>query len=282
MGLLDKVEGISKAVENHFTVILGKPGSGKTTLAGTYPKPMLYVAIGNDGGSEVLKGYKDDEVSYLKLESDNLYVNLLTLANELKEKRNGKYKSVVIDAYTSIPETLIASMEKSKGRRLSLQEQGTIGTMMTTLRDKFVDLSTMGNCEYIAVCHIKNTEENDNITGEKVNRYVTKMSLNNGNILLERANNVMYCCRKNVMTESGELKAGFLTYLGAHPNIDTKFRTKSRPFGTSNGIYVENCTYDIIEKLKQGNAFDEAKSAEVVETKGNPFEEKDEENNNEF
>ena len=53
--LLDLVKPISTAVHNKLTVILGKPGSAKTTASGTYPKPILYVQVGKDGGSEVLK-----------------------------------------------------------------------------------------------------------------------------------------------------------------------------------------------------------------------------------
>ena len=55
MSLLDKVKGISEETPNNFTIIMGSPGSGKTTLGGTWQKPMLYVKIGDDGGGVVLK-----------------------------------------------------------------------------------------------------------------------------------------------------------------------------------------------------------------------------------
>ena len=32
----------------------GKPKSGKTLIAGSYPKPLLYISVGNDGGGRVL------------------------------------------------------------------------------------------------------------------------------------------------------------------------------------------------------------------------------------
>ena len=54
MKMLDKVQGISNIPSNKLDVILGFPGSGKTTLAATYPKPLLYVQIGNDGGGIVM------------------------------------------------------------------------------------------------------------------------------------------------------------------------------------------------------------------------------------
>ena len=39
----------------------GKPKSGKTLIAGSYPKPLLYISVGNDGGGRVLyTKYRDD------------------------------------------------------------------------------------------------------------------------------------------------------------------------------------------------------------------------------
>lgn len=53
--ILSTAKGISQIPTNKLDVIMGFPGSGKTTLASTYPKPMLYVQIGDDGGGIVLK-----------------------------------------------------------------------------------------------------------------------------------------------------------------------------------------------------------------------------------
>ena len=49
MGMLDTLRGISQEPHNKLTILMGKPGSGKTTVSGTFPKPMLYVAIDTDG-----------------------------------------------------------------------------------------------------------------------------------------------------------------------------------------------------------------------------------------
>jgi hypothetical protein len=55
MGFLEQAKGISSIPSNNVDIILGFPGSGKTTLAATYPKPMLYIQIGNDGGGIVMR-----------------------------------------------------------------------------------------------------------------------------------------------------------------------------------------------------------------------------------
>lgn len=275
MGMLDLVQGISKEPHNRFTVILGKPGSGKTTLAGTYPKPLLYVSIDTDGGGEVLKCYSDDEVKTLQLKADeigtpgakNVYMKLMELLDELKN--NTTYKTVIIDAYSSIEEGLVNYLEKVKGKKLSLDERGTVGTMMLRMRDKLVDLSR-GDTEYVVISHIKDKETTDNTTGEKSIMLIPKMSYNNGNQLLERASNVMYCSKRTVINEDGTRRVAFLTYIGAHPNIDTKLRTEGKMLET--GIYVEGLTYDKIQDIvKNKKELKNIEKLNVVESQENPF-----------
>ena len=275
MGMLGLVQGISKEPHNRFTVILGKPGSGKTTLAGTYPKPLLYVSIDTDGGGEVLKCYSDDEVKTLQLKADeigtpgakNVYMKLMELLDELKN--NTTYKTVIIDAYSSIEEGLVNYLEKVKGKKLSLDERGTVGTMMLRMRDKLVDLSR-GDTEYVVISHIKDKETTDNTTGEKSIMLIPKMSYNNGNQLLERASNVMYCSKRTVINEDGTRRVAFLTYIGAHPNIDTKLRTEGKMLET--GIYVEGLTYDKIQDIvKNKKELKNIEKLNVVESQENPF-----------
>ena len=67
--LLD-VKGISEATQNKLTLIMGDAGTRKTTSAGTYPKPLLLISVGKDGGAVVLKHYSDNEVKVLQLQSD--------------------------------------------------------------------------------------------------------------------------------------------------------------------------------------------------------------------
>jgi hypothetical protein len=99
------------------------------------------------------------------------------------------------------------------------------------------------------------------------------MSQNNGNIMLERANNIMYCTRKVISDDTGKPVVKFLTYIGAHPNIDTKYRYKSHLLSEDSGIYIENCTYDKIASLS--NKDTEIKTVNVIEPikkeDSNPF-----------
>ena len=277
MGMLDLVQGISKEPHNNFTVIMGKPGSGKTTLAGTYPKPMLYVSIDTDGGGEVLKSYSDDEIKTLQLKSDepgvpgakHVQTKIMELLNELSQPH--PYKTVVLDAYSSIEEGVVDYLERVKGKKLNLDERGSIGTLMLNLRNKIVELSR-GDVQYVAVCHIKDKKTTDNTTGEETTMIVPKMSYNNGNILLERASNVMYCSKRTVINDDNTRRVAFLTYIGAHPNMDTKFRTEGKMLET--GLYLENATFDKLEELRKNNkSIENVEKLNVVESQENPFSE---------
>ena len=277
MGLLDLVKGISAEPHNRFTVVMGKPGAGKTTVVGTYPKPLLYVSIDTDGGGEVLKCYSDDEIKTLQLQSDDpkkhdakhIHTKIMELLSEVEHDH--PYKTVVFDAYSSIEEGVVNFLEKSKGKKLSLDERGSVATLMLNLRNKLVDLSR-GDVEYVVISHIKDKKTTDNTTGEESTMIVPKMSYNNGNILLERASNVMYCSKRTVINEDNTRRVAFLTYLGAHPNMDTKLRTQGKMLET--GLYIEGLTYDKLQEIITNKTqVEQIEKLNVVETQYNPFDE---------
>ena len=282
MGMLDLVQGISKEPHNKLTILMGKPGSGKTTVAGTFPKPMLYVAVDTDGGGEVLKGYSDDDIKVLHITSDtpgakdakHVQMKLMALVKELSTT-NHPYKTIVIDAYSSSEEGVVNYLEKVKQKKLNLEERGLVAGMMLNLRNALVDISR-GDVEIVAVCHIKDKESTDNTTGEKSLMIIPKMSYNNGNLLLERASAVIYCARKTIINDDNTRRVAFLSYIGAHPNMDTKLRTAGKKI--ESGLYIEDFTYDKLLEIVNGTqVVEEIKKLNVVEPKENDEENKKEE-----
>ncbi len=271
MAMLELAQGISKEKHNRFTILMGKPGSGKTTVAGTFPKPILYVAIETDGGGEVLKGYSDDDIKTIHLASDvpgttgakHVQNKLMELLTELEGAH--PYKTVVIDAYSSVEESIVNYMEKVKGKKLSIDERGGVASTMLKVRDKIVSLS-QGDVEYVCVCHIKDKECTDNTTGEKSIMIIPKMSYNNGNLLLERASAVIYCARKTIVNDDNTRRVAFLSYIGAHPNMDTKLRTAGKKIDS--GLYIEDFTFDKLSEILNGTTkVENIEKLNVVEPK---------------
>lgn len=268
MGLLETAKGISSEPQNKAVVLLGLPGSGKTTVAGTFPKPMLYVSIGNDGGGVVLKGYSDEEVQTINLTTDKSGTSCDKVKELLKElKSDNHYKSVVFDAWTSMQEEMETYFTNLKGCKLNFDEWDAIGKSLLTARDLVIENSREKDCYYVLICHVKDKDMTDTLTNEVSKNIIPKMTGNNGRILLERPNIVAYCCKKTVKNSDGTSDVKFLTYLGAHPNIDTKFRTPNKIFDGV-GMYVENCSYDKMMELANGKPFEQL---DVVEGNKNPF-----------
>jgi hypothetical protein len=146
---------------------------------------------------------------------------------------------------------------------------------MLNLRNELVDISR-NDVEVVAVCHVKDKECTDNTTGEKSIMIIPKMSYNNGNLLLERASAVIYCARKTIVNEDNTRRVAFLSYVGAHPNMDTKLRTSGKKI--ENGLYVEDFSYDKLQDIINGTqAVEEIKKLNVVEPKETINENKNEE-----
>ena len=133
-----------------------------------------------------------------------------------------------------------------------------------------------GDVEIVAVCHIKDKESTDNTTGEKSIMIIPKMSYNNGNLLLERASAVVYCARKTIINEDNSRRVAFLSYIGAHPNMDTKLRTAGKKI--ESGLYIEDFTYDKLQEIINGTkVVEEMTKLNVVEPKESIEENKKEE-----
>lgn len=96
MGYLSQVVDIADLGQHKFVTIYGKSGSGKTELGSTFPKPMLYLQVGDDG-SNTIKSKKGIKALRIK--------NLAELSAVLKELIDSaehgklKYKTVFADTF---------------------------------------------------------------------------------------------------------------------------------------------------------------------------------------
>lgn len=249
-------------VTHSIDFFMGKPKSGKTMIAGSYPKPLLYVSVGNDGGGRVLlMRYRNDiEKGLIKvknLKNDNVIggqikttscEKLAILLAELRKPGADEFKTIVIDTVGSLQDDYKAYLEnKKRGIPLSQQEWGDVGRMVLTLKDNMKRFSEEKGVQFVWITHTREQEVYETSGLNKEIRIVPDLTIATGTKYMKDASNIFYCCRKTVINDKGERTVKFLTYVGPHPLMDTG----TRDMALEVGDFIEDFTYDKWQAMVQ-------------------------------
>lgn len=119
MAVLDKVVSISELGHRSLWVIWGRSNSGKTWLSSTFPKPLLYVQIGDDGANTIA----NVECDAIRVENIE---ELKKLCKELE--KNKKYATIVFDTFSMVVNEWIDEKIIQKNRKMTQQSWGDIKT----------------------------------------------------------------------------------------------------------------------------------------------------------
>lgn len=265
---------------------IGKPKSGKTLIAGSYPKPLLYISIGNDGGGRVLlmryrddvdkglikvKNLKNDPIVNGKINTTSIE-KLAKLLAELRKPDADKFKTIVVDTVGAMQDDYKSYLEFTKGgKSLSQQEWGDVAKMMISIRDNMKRFSEETGTIFVWCSHTSEQEVYETSGLNKEIRIIPDLTIKTGVKFLKDASNIFYCCRKTVIDKNGERDVKFLTYVGPHPLIDTG----TRDLYLSKGVFVENFSY---QKLQEMIANQQVESVNVMTTENNENEKENEEN----
>ena len=254
-------------ITHSIDLYMGKPKSGKTMIAGSYPKPLLYVSVGNDGGGRVLlMKYKQDiakgNIKVKNLRNDTPVggkiretscEKLAKLLAELRKPDADKFKTIVIDTIGALQDDYKSYLEFAKGgKQLSMPEWGDVGKMMINLKDNMKRFSEEQGTTFVWISHTTEQEVTETSGLNKEIRIIPDLTIKTGVKFLKDASNVFYVCRKTVLNKDGEKSVKFLTYLGPHPLMDTG----TRDLELSVGDFVENFNYDKLQKLIEAGALD--------------------------
>ena len=234
---------------------MGKPKSGKTLIAGSYPKPLLYVSIGNDGGGRVLftkyrddvekglikvKNLKNDQVVGGKIAKTSIE-KLASLLAELRKPDSDKFKTIVIDTVGSLQDDYKSYLEFTKGgKALSQPEWGDVAKMMISIKDNMKRFSEEQGVTFVWLTHTSEQEVYETSGLNKEIRIVPDLTIKTGVKYMKDASNIFYCCRKTIINKSGERDVKFLTYVGPHPLMDTG----TRDLLLQKGDFVEDFNYN--------------------------------------
>lgn len=242
-------------ITHDIDLFIGKPKSGKTLIAGSYPKPMLYISVGNDGGGRVLMMKYRDDIQKGNIKVKNLrndypvggviketsVEKLAKVLAELRKPGADQFKTIVIDTIGSLQDDYKTYLEyKKKGAALSQQEWGEVGKMVLSLKDNMKRFSEEMAVKFVWLTHTRELEIYETSGLAKEIRIIPDLTVQTGVKFMKDASNIFYCCRKTVLDKNGNRTVKFLTYVGPHPLIDTG----TRDMALEVGEFVENFTYD--------------------------------------
>lgn len=120
MGLLDSAVDINELGQRNLWVIYGKSNSGKTYVSSTFPKPMLYIQIGDDGSNTIAR------VKGIKAVSLNSIKQLKDITKELYKDK--AYKTIVVDTFSLLTNEWVDENIIKKNKRMTQQSWGDLKT----------------------------------------------------------------------------------------------------------------------------------------------------------
>ena len=257
-------------VTHSIDMYMGKPKSGKTLIAASYPKPLLYVSIGNDGGGRVIMTkYRSDVekglIKVINLRNDpsiggkikkTSCEKLAELLAELRKPDADKFKTIVIDTFAALQDDYKVYLETTKGgKALSMQEWGDVAKMVLSLKDNMKRFSEEQKVTFVWITHTSEQELTETSGLNKEIRIIPDLTIKTGIKCMKDASNIFYCCRKTCLNDKGEKEVKFLTYVGPHPLMDTG----TRDMLLKTGEFIEDFNYDKWQALIKAGVLDETK-----------------------
>lgn len=254
--LLDKrKKGVDVASDQVF-VIYGAPGSGKTTLASTFPKtkeaPMLYIDI-LEGGTKVIA---KSDLELMDIISVNEYEELDSI---LKDLYNGysvdadgkqvplKYSTIVIDTLTNLENILKQHLKDENNKTdMTLQLWGKAKDSEEVIFNLLKRLHQKTGAIIVGIAHEKKIEDDQD---SSFNKIIPSLMVGASIALCAKASYVWYTKVENVhkSKEDGTIDTQivFNTFIDAYPYLVTKCR-KPKLFLIQGK--VTDLTYDKFKK----------------------------------
>lgn len=257
-------------ITHSIDLFMGKPKSGKTLIAGSYPKPLLYISVGNDGGGRVLAmAYRDDiakgliKVKNLKNDpivngkiNETSIEKLAKVLAELRKPGADYFETIVVDTVGALQEDYKTYLEFMKGgQALSQQQWGDVAKMVLNIKDNMKRFSEEKGTRFVWCTHTREQELYETSGLNKEIRIIPDLTISSGVKYMKDASNIFYCCRKTVIEKDGSRKVKFLTYVGPHPLMDTGTRDIILPVGD----FIEDFTYPKWQKFVEAGTIDAAK-----------------------
>ena len=228
----------------------GRPGSGKTTLACTFPKPLLLIDMKDEKGYLIAKKIKGVTVVRAKTVED-----LYTIYWHLRENPD-QYKTVVLDTVTAGQSLFIEDLRLRKKPNIDPNKMGMWGTMSRQdwgeisqnygpLLINFRDLDL--NVVYLSHERTFNQGEDEN-EDDRLDPYIgPRLMPSISSSLLAAVDFIGNCFIRQVKIKD-QFKSQYCLRVGPHPVYITKVRVpKEREV---EAVLVDTSYNDIIDLIE--------------------------------
>ena len=248
------IRPVSGIKRSRSWAIYGRSGSGKTTFAATFPKPILLLDIRDHGTDSIIDEDKLDvkDISSLDDLEDTFYY--------LKEQPK-KYRTIVLDTVTQLQQIFMEEVTANKrknGRALgdwgsiTRREFGDIAALCKDWINNYRNLTALGmEIVFIAQERVSTSEEEnpDNMLTPEVGPHVfpsVAVQLNANVSII--GNTFIRVKNYKVIRDGRKIEKKTTQYclrIGPNPVYTTKIR-KPRKIEAPN--FIENATYkDVID-----------------------------------
>lgn len=230
--------------------LYGRPGTGKTTIASTLPKPLLLIDV-KDKGTESGKreGLERGDITVFELEEfDDIYE-----VYDYIDENPDRFKSVVIDHMTALQDFCYDKVMDEEGKsKMSQGMYGTAGGYLKEIINLYKGLTDRGitpcfNCQ-------DRMESGDGEGEDQLLPEVGPGLMPSVARTLCAASRVIghtYQFERVDKLEGGKIRRSieFRLRLGPNPYYITKV---TRPFGTPCPQFLVDATYQDIMKIVKG------------------------------
>lgn len=242
MAYLDDVVDIAELGQRSLWTVYGKSGSGKTKFGSSFPKPMIYLQICDDGSNTIaqtegIKAKRVGSVSDLKLAAKEL----------VKDK---KYASVFCDTFSLLTNEWQDENVIQKKKKMTQQSWGDLKVETEEIIKLFHKVAL--NHHVILSCH----ESLDSLEGmeDEILPDIRPSVTKGARTYLEGMTNYgIHCTKlKKIVIKDGveQELIKFAAHIGANPYYWTKFQIDSEIKLPKVMMYP---TYNKIQKLIGGN-----------------------------
>lgn len=245
----DRIKDLTELESPEILTFYGRPGTGKTSLASTAPKPLLIIDV-KDKGTDSAKSeeLEEGEIEVISIENFSEIWEVF----DLIQNQPKRWKTVVIDHMTSLQDFCQIEVMKNENKTMMSQRlYGDVSGKMKEVIHQYKNLTDLNITPIFLVQERVDTEgEGEDQLAPEVGPSLSPAIAKT----LSASSRVIghtYLQEKENKTKSlrVEREVEYRLRLGPDPYYTTKV---TRPRGTQCPDYIVNPTYDKIIEIMRG------------------------------